>query len=71
MFFYLNFYFFFLLGVLILNSMDEDFDDFKFAGSKSSDSSQFILFEQSENEDFKVLEFYLDDFNQKKSEQEK
>lgn len=36
---YLNIYFFFLLGVLILNSMDEDFDDFKFAGSKSSDSS--------------------------------
>lgn len=51
--------------------MDEDFDDFKSAGSKPSDSSQFTSSEQSENEDFKVLESYLDDFNQKKTEQEK
>ncbi|XP_055995692.1 synergin gamma-like isoform X4 [Ostrea edulis] len=51
-------------------SMDEDFDDFKSADSKPSDSSQFTSSEQSENEDFKVLESYLDDFNRKKSEQE-
>ncbi|XP_062590814.1 synergin gamma-like isoform X5 [Saccostrea cucullata] len=58
-------------GASTPNSMDEDFDDFKSADSKPSDSSQFTSSEQSENEDFKVLESYLDDFNRKKSEQEK
>ena len=58
-------------GASTPNSMDEDFEDFKSADSKPSDSSQFTSSEQSENEDFKVLESYLDDFNRKKSEQEK
>jgi hypothetical protein len=36
-----------------------------------SDSSQFTSSEQSENEDFKVLESYLDDFSKKKQQMEK
>ena len=53
-----------------MNSVDGDFDDFKSADSKPSDSSQFTSSEQSENEDFKAFESYLDDFNKKKSELE-
>lgn len=50
--------------------MDDDFDDFKSAG-RPSDSSQFTSSEQSENEDFKVLETYLDDFSKKKQDLDK
>lgn len=57
-------------GVSTPNSLDDDFDDFKSAG-RPSDSSQFTSSEQSENEDFKVLESYLDDFSKKKQQMEK
>ncbi|CAC5403831.1 Synergin gamma [Mytilus coruscus] len=57
-------------GASTPNSMDDDFDDFKSAG-RPSDSSQFTSSEQSENEDFKVLESYLDDFSNKKKDIEK
>ncbi|KAJ8312355.1 hypothetical protein KUTeg_009728 [Tegillarca granosa] len=44
------------------NSLDEDYDDFKSADSKPSDSSQFTS-SNSENEDFRMFESYLDDFD--------
>ncbi|XP_069135584.1 synergin gamma-like isoform X2 [Argopecten irradians] len=51
------------------NSLEADFDDFKSADSKPSDSSQFSS-EQSENEDFKVFESYLEDFERRKQKQQ-
>ncbi|OWF48643.1 Synergin gamma [Mizuhopecten yessoensis] len=51
------------------NSLEADFDDFKSADSKPSDSSQFSS-EQSENEDFKAFESYLEDFERKKQKQQ-
>jgi hypothetical protein len=63
-------FFLVFIGASTPNSLDDDFDDFKSAG-RPSDSSQFTSSEQSENEDFKVLESYLDDFSKKKQQMEK
>ncbi|XP_033748031.1 synergin gamma-like isoform X2 [Pecten maximus] len=58
-----------LTGPSTPNSLEADFDDFKSADSKPSDSSQFSS-EQSENEDFKVFESYLEDFERRKQKQQ-
>eukprot|EP00106_Octopus_bimaculoides_P000877 XP_014768319.1 PREDICTED: synergin gamma-like [Octopus bimaculoides] len=53
------------------NSFDDDYDDFKSADSKpSDDTSQFSTSEQSEGEDFKALDLYVDDFKSRRNMQQ-
>ncbi|GAB1604588.1 synergin gamma-like isoform X3 [Argonauta hians] len=53
------------------NSFDDDYDDFKSADSKpSDDNSQFSTSEQSEGEDFKALDLYVDDFKSRRNMQQ-
>lgn len=50
---------------------DEYFDGYKSADSKPSDSTSQFSTDQSEGEDFKNFESYLDEFQRKKEQQEK
>ena len=54
------------------NSLDDEyFDGYKSADSKPSDSTSQFSTDQSENEDFKNFENYLDEFQKRKEEKEK
>ena len=54
------------------NSLDDDyFDGYKSADSKPSDSTSQFSTDQSENEDFKNFDNYLDEFQKKKEQKEK
>ena len=59
-------------GVGSHNSLDDEyFDGYKSADSKRSDSTSQFSTDQSESEDFKNFENYLDEFQKKKEQKEK
>ena len=61
-----------IAGMASHNSLDDDyFDGYKSADSKRSDSTSQFSTDQSENEDFKNFENYLDEFQKRKEQREK
>lgn len=61
----------YLLCLSATSQDDEYFDGYKSADSKPSDSTSQFSTDQSEGEDFKNFESYLDEFQRKKEQQEK